>query len=403
MQHVLRLTIAPILSLIIIMMGISCLNTFISLKLVGDGFSSLLTGFTYSSYYAGMMLGAIHNEKIIHAKGHIRSFAIFASVAATTIMLQSFFMPPFPWIIFRFFTGAAVSGLFIVIESWLLLMASPRTRGVVLSLYMIALYMSQSIGQFGINLVQIDSVMPFNLSLIFCTASIIPVCIMKAAAPTLGESEYINVFYIMKKVPLGFFGHLTAGLILGAFYAIGPIFAKMSGFSLLQISLVMSITILGGMALQWPIGKLSDIFQRRHVIIAVCIGLLFVSLILALVSDIPFPVLLILLFMFGGFAFTVYPLNITYTCDFFSSAGITAVTSAALLIFGFGCIIGPSIAPIFLSVFGPSGLFYYTAILATILAILAIYRQQKLPPQPEKTKEPYQIQPGTTGKFPDND
>jgi MFS family permease len=401
MKHVLRLTIAPILSLIIIMMGISCLNTYISLRMTGDGFSSFLTGLTYSSYYGGMMLGAIYNEKIIHAKGHIRSFSIFAATSATTIMLQSFFAPPLPWIFFRFFTGAAVSGLFIVIESWLLLLASPKTRGAVLSIYMIALYVAQSIGQFGINLVQIDSVMPFNLSLIFCTASIIPVCIMRAAAPMITEVHYINVFYILKKVPLGFFGHLTAGLILGAFYAIGPIFAKTSGFTLMQISLVMSITILGGMALQWPIGKLSDLFQRRHIIIADCIGLFMVSCVLAFAPNLSFNLLLVLLFIFGGFAFTIYPLNITYTCDFFSSSGITAVTAAALLIFGFGCIIGPSVAPFFIELFGPNGLFCYTAILAALLAILAIYRQQKLPQQSNEIKEPYHIQPGTTGKFPD--
>jgi len=403
MLHILRLTIAPVLSLIIIMMGIACLNTFISIKMSADGFSTFLTGFTYSSYYAGMMIGAIYCEKVIHSKGHIRSFAMFAAVASTTIMLQSFTEPPVPWVFFRFITGASVAGLFICIESWLLLMASPRTRGAVLSIYMIALYSAQSIGQFGISFVELGSVMPFNLSLIFCTASIIPVCIMKAAAPTLGETEYINVFYIMKKVPLGFFCHLAAGFIIGAFYALGPIYAKESGFTLIQISLVMAITILGGMALQWPIGKLSDIFQRRHIIILVCFFLGVLSIALIFSSELNFNLLLLTLFFYGGFVFTVYPLGITYCCDYFSSAGITAVTAAALLVFGFGCIIGPSVAPFFLTLFGPTGLFSYTALIAALLGILAIYRQQKLPPQSEVTKESYHIHPGSTAKFPEND
>lgn len=402
MLHILRLTIAPVLSLIIIMMGIACLNTFVSLKLSADGFSSLITGISYSVYYAGMMLGAVHLEKVIHSKGHIRSFAMFAAIASTTIMLQSFFAPPIPWLLFRFLTGLAVSGLFIVIESWLLLMASPKTRGSVLSIYMIALYSAQSIGQFGINLVQIDSVMPFNLSLIFCTASIIPVCIMKAAAPTLAESEYINVFYIARKVPLGFLGCLISGLTLGAFYALGPVYAQSAKFSLMQISLVMSIAILGGMALQYPIGKLSDIFQRRHVIIFVSLGMSATCFFLYFVN-MHFGLLLTVLFLYGGFAFTVYPLSITYTCDFFSSAGITAITAGALLIFGFGCIIGPSVAPLFLAILGHKGLFMYTAILGIVLAIFAFYRQQILPKQPELTKESYHVQPSVTGTFSEND
>ena len=160
MKYVLKITIAPILSLVTIMLGISYFNTFVSLKMTNDGFNSFLTGGLYSAYYTGMMIGAIYLERIIQKHGHIRSFSIFAALAGCSIMVQSFFDPSYLWIVLRFITGAAVSGLFIVIESWLLLLASPKTQGVILSVYMIALYTAQCIGQFGIITVPLDSTMP---------------------------------------------------------------------------------------------------------------------------------------------------------------------------------------------------------------------------------------------------
>jgi MFS family permease len=393
MRHILKLIIAPLSSLIIIMLGISYLNTFISLRVTSDGYPSFITGILYSTYYLGMMIGAFYLEKIIHQKGHIRSFAMFAGGVSCIIILQSFTPPPYTWILFRFFTGILVAGLFIVIESWLLLLACPKTRGSVLSLYMIAIYLGQSMGQFGINLVPIQSILPFNLCLIFCTASIIPVCIMKAAAPTLHEAEIINVFYLFKKIPLGFLGNFTAGLILGAFYSLGPVYAKNSGYSLMQISMVMAVTILGGMSLQWPIGKLSDVFPRRNIIIMICFFICTLSLLLVFLHESSYAVHLLLLFILGGFVFTLYPISITYCCDFFSSSGLTSVTAAALLIFGCGCIIGPIMAPFFMLI-GPEGLFLYIALFAFLLTFFAVYRQHTAPPPPKETKENYRVHPG---------
>ncbi len=401
MRTILKLTFAPVASLIIIILGISYLNTFISIRLTNEGYDSTITGLIYSAYYAGMMLGAIYLERIIHKKGHIRSFAIFAAITSTTVMLQSFTFSPYLWILFRFLTGAAASGLFIVIESWLLLLAKPKTRGAVLSIYMVAIYCAQCIGQFGISLVSVEGDIAFNIAVLFATASIIPVCLMKAAAPTLSESQYINIFYLLKKVPVGFLGNFTSGLILGAFYAIGPVYGKKIDLSLFQISLFMAVTIFGGMLLQWPVGKLSDIFQRRHVIIAVSASLFFLSMGLIITSHLSFELKMFFLFLFGGMAFTLYPLSITYCCDYFSSAGITSVTSASLIIYGCGCILGPILAPIFMKILGPSGFFFYIALLSLLMVFVTLYKQHIDPKQPEVSKEPYHILPGTTGKFPE--
>lgn len=403
MKDLLRNTFAPLTSLLIIMLGTSFFNTFMSIRISTDGWNSAMTGLVYSAYYLGMMIGAIYMEKVINRTGHIRAFAIFAACTACAITLQSFTLSPISWLLFRVIMGMACAGLFIVIESWLLLLSSSSSRGAVLSLYMVSLYSAQSVGQFILNFVPIQTNMAFSLTVVFCTLSIIPVCVMKASAPPTHESEYINIFYLLKKVPLGFIGNFIAGLILGSFYALGPVFAKESNFDIWQISLIMSVTIFGGMALQWPIGLFSDLVERRKVIITIALVLLFISIILFTFEHIPFPALLFLLFFYGGFSFTLYPISITYCCDFFSSAGLTSVTCAALVIYGIGCILGPLLSPLVMEVTKPSGLFLFTAILSLILAIYASWRQHKLPQQAKDTKEPYQALPGTSPRAADLD
>lgn len=380
------------------MLGNSFFNTFVSVRISYDGWSSLMAGLLYSSYYAGMMLGAIHMEKVIALTGHIRAFSIFASLTAASIMLQSFTLTPISWIVFRFITGGACAGLFIVIESWLLLLSSAKTRGSVLSLYMISLYTAQSLGQFFLNAVPLGSSSAFSLTVVFCTLSIIPVCLMRAAAPSISEIEYINIFYLLRKVPLGFFGNLVAGMIVSSFYALGPVFARETGYTTWQLTIIMAVTIFGGMALQWPIGIFSDLIERRKVIIITAITLFFISLILFFFHKPPFLVLLLMLFLFGGFSFTLYPLSITYCCDFFSSAGLTSVTCAALLIYGIGCIFGPIISPLIMISTTPEGLFLFSALLSLLLSIYSIWRHHKLPNQPKATKETYQIMTNVSPK-----
>ena len=78
--------------------------------------------------------------------------------------------------------------------------------------------------------------------------------------------------------------------------------------------------------------------------------------------------------LFGGISFTLYPLSITYTCDHFSDKKIVGISCALLVIYGVGCIIGPLISPLFMTLFGPSGLFLYMSILCAVFVLICLWR-----------------------------
>ena len=394
MKELIKRTFAPIFSLLIIMMGTGFFNTFVSYRIADLGHTDFLNGFIYSCYYFGILIGAVYIERLINITGHIRAFAIFAALCSSSVLLQGYTVNPFIWVIFRFILGFGCAGLFIVIESWLLLLSSNDTRGKILSIYMLILYAAQATGQWLLTTLDLSSTVPFSFTAFFCSLSIIPVCLMRANAPINQESEYINIFYILKKTPLGFFANIAGGLVVSSFYSLGPVFAKNSGLSLIQISTFMSVTIFGGMALQWPIGLLSDIFERRKVLATTALTLALLSGILYFVTQMPFFLFIVLSFLYGGLGFTLYPLAITYCCDFFSPAAITAITCASLVIYGIGCILGPLTVPFFMQI-ETTGFFLFTSIIASLLTIFSIYRIYKLPHESKEMKEKFTALPPT--------
>ncbi|MCB1081332.1 MAG: MFS transporter, partial [Chlamydiia bacterium] len=159
MRKVVRGVIPPLISLVIVMLGNGFFNTFTSLRISIDGYASWVIGILNASYYAGVMIGSIYVEKLLDRIGHIRTFAIFASINSFVIVVQSILIGPISWTFFRLLSGLCASGFFIVIESWLLLSTGVKNRGRLLSLYMLTLYLAQGFGQFMLNVSPLTSLL----------------------------------------------------------------------------------------------------------------------------------------------------------------------------------------------------------------------------------------------------
>lgn len=386
----------PIFSLALIMLGQGFFNTFVSIKIANAGYSYSINGLVNSFYYIGMMLGGIYIEKFMTKIGHIRAFAIFASLSAAVICVQSLYFTIMSWMFLRFCTGVCAAGLFIVIESWLLLVSNAKTRGVLLAIYMVALYAAQGLGQFLLNFTSIRSFAPFLVTIFLSCISIVPICLIKSESPQIvKEPSPANIFHICKTSFFGVFGCFISGMVLSAFYSLAPVFAKSSGFSILQVSQIMGFTIFGGLALQWPIGKLSDCIDRLKVLLFVSAALLLISLLLFLEFKMPFACFIILCVLFGGFSFTLYPLSISYTCDRFPHNKIITVTCCMLIVYGLGAILGPLLAPLPMQFISPASLFLYMSVLSLLLIIFGLIQLRK-PRKTEASSEEYVPLPRTT-------
>ncbi len=212
--------LSPIVSLIILVLGNGLFMTYVTVRLKLAGYSSGIVGIITASYYAGILLGCVRAEKYISRIGHIRSFASFASLTAVIILLQGLFINSWYWGVLRFLSGFSMAGLFVTIESWLLVKSTTETRGKILSIYMTAFYAAQALGQFLLDVSDPLSLIPFVITAILTSLSIIPVSMTRTLAPSIEEPSFLSIFKLLKITPLGVTGCTLSGVLLGTIYGL---------------------------------------------------------------------------------------------------------------------------------------------------------------------------------------
>jgi MFS family permease len=159
-------------------------------------------------------------------------------------------------------------------------------------------------------------------------------------------------------------------LIGSAFYALVPVWMQSRGIERATIGLFMLAAVLGGLAFQVPVGRLSDRFDRRIVLAALSIG--FAGSAVALVH-LPrtLPVILPAAALLGGFMSTLYPVCVAHALDRMPADRVVAVSSRLILASGLGSVLGPLIGMSLMERFEIDGIFYFMGTAAFLLAVVA--------------------------------
>lgn len=372
MGKILKSIIAPLISLLILVLGTGFFMTYLTVRLRLEGFGTAAAGYVTAAYYGGLFLGSFKSEKYISRLGLIKSYALFAVITAVLSMLQGLYINPWFWVILRFFGGFAMAALFIVTESWFLVKSTHETRGKVLSIYMIIFYGGIALAQLLLDIPNLSSFTPFAITGILCCVSILPIMMTNKTAPKAMEASFLNVFKLFKASPLGFIGCVISGVMLGTIYGLSPSYAKDIQMNVSEIAIYMGVTIFGGLLLQWPLGHLSDRVDRRNVIFLAAIATLLLSLAIAFQGNAYPNLLLLTALIFGGFSFTLYPLCLSHSCDFVPAKDYVAASGGLQIAYGIGAIIGPLTAPLSMRAMGPSGLYFYFCGVAGLLALFAL-------------------------------
>src|SRR3546814_8356422 len=168
------------------------------------------------------------------------------------------------------------------------------------------------------------------------------------------------------------------------------------GFSTAMVSLFMSLVILGGAMLQWPIGRLSDAIDRRLTIALASFLAAAISATIALSSSQVGNALFPLGFVLGGTIFPLYSLSVAHTNDFMHDDDLIAASSGLLLSFGLGALFGPYAASQVMKILGPAGLFVHIAAVAASLGLFAVVQAVSRAPVAITDRDRFVFVPETT-------
>ncbi|WDP89591.1 MAG: MFS transporter [Desulfobacter sp.] len=353
--------------------AMSLLTTFLSLRLSMAGVSVQTTGLVLTAYYAGLTLGTFICGGMIRQVGHIRAFAAFAAVSTAVVLVHGVAVNVPLWICLRLICGIGNTGMFMVLESWLNECAEPGARGRVFSMYMIMTYLGATLGQKLLTMAGVEEQTLFLLVGVFMALSIVPVVVTRSIHPELPEPAQIKFCKIFRRTPIGMAGVFIAGLLLSAFYAMGPVFAHDINMDVDQLSWFMTLSVLGGLLFQWPVGAISDRIDRSLVLPALGIILAGIAILICIFFGRSINTLLGASVFFGGILFTLYPVAVARAHDLFEPKDVVKVSSALLLVYGIGSVIGPVAAPWAMALARtPFGLYYFFAAGSLSFAVFAL-------------------------------
>ncbi|CAN4279394.1 MFS transporter [Pseudoxanthomonas sp. LjRoot125] len=362
---------ALLASVALLLGGNGLLGTLLAVRSQTEGWGEQTTGLVMSGYFIGFFLGTFTAPPLIRRVGHIRAFAFHAALAAAAVLVFPLWANPVAWMALRIVTGMALVGLCTVIESWLNAQSAPEHRSRVFGVYMVVSLLALAAGQLLLDLQPPRSPVLFSVVAILFALAILPVSITRLSPPPVATAPRAGILQICRTAPSAAAGALLAGTALGAFWGMGAVYAGSLGLDRAGIGTFMAATILGGAALQLPIGRLSDRGDRRSMLAGVsALGAVVAACALQLDPTARAGVLA-LFFLFGGLAFALYPLAVAHLLDRLPAEQLLAGCSALLLLNGIGAAIGPAAAGLVMERWGAGALPVFFAITLALLALVA--------------------------------
>ncbi len=368
---------ALFLGLGMMMLGNGLQGSLLGIRASAEGFGTGTTGLVMSGYYFGFLAGSLLTPRIVSKVGHVRVFSALASLASVAALVHAIFVEPVTWTAMRFLTGFCYAGLYVVAESWLNDRATNETRGQVLSVYMVVLLGGLAGGQFLLNVADTGGLMLFLLSSILVSLALVPISITAGPAPDFEAPTKIGLLQLYRTSPLGVLGAMGTGFAHGILFGMGAVYAGRIGLSIAEVSLFMSAAIFGGILFQWPIGRLSDRFDRRRLITMVAFLAAILAFAAVSVAGFSQELLFALTLLFGGMTLPMYSLCIAHTNDHLDPKQMVAASGTLVLLGGIGASFGPMSAAGMMGLMGPDGFFMILGGVHAAIGFFAIYRMSR--------------------------
>ncbi len=351
-----------LLGILLLMLGNGVQGTLLGIRGTLQGFSTFELSIVTSSYFLGFLIGSHIAPMLIQKVGHVRVFAALASIISAVLVLYPVLLDWQIWAAMRVLIGLSFAGVYITAESWLNNASTNETRGQALSAYMIVqmlgIVAAQGLIAWGNPL---DFAM-FVIPSVLVSFSFIPLLLAATQTPTFETQKSLPFRELFRTSPVGCMGMLISGGVFSAMFGMASVWGTVALLTVKQIALFTSALYIGGLCLQYPIGWLSDHYDRRKIMLGMA-AVAAVTMAIAGLLPLPFPALLVVAAILGGITYPMYSLLIAYTNDFLAKEQMAAASAGMVFLNGFGAIFGPIVTGWLMGVVGARGFFLFIGVL----------------------------------------
>jgi len=370
--------------------------TLLALRMTAEGFDASDVGIVTTGYFVGQLVGAMFCGRIIEQVGHVRAFAAFASLISASVIGYAVHVDLTFWTALRVVHGICIAGSLMVAESWLNGATANKSRGRLLALYTIIQYLAMSFGQQLLNLEEPTSFVLFTFASILFSLALVPLVLSRSVTVEEVLPSRLAFMELFRISPLGVIGCFAGGALVATLLGLMPVYLGDQGYSVFDIALFMSVIILGGLVVQYPVGRASDLFDRRTVIaVSLFAGGGFCFAIVAM-PDLGFWPLAGLTIVYGGVTYAIYPLAVSHANDYLDPSDLVAASAGLIMAMAVGAALGPLATSMVMEWTGPDGLYLFSGATCLALGGFAVFRMTRLAAPAMDDQGPYVLVSRTT-------
>ncbi|MAC46520.1 MAG: MFS transporter [Oceanospirillum sp.] len=377
------------------MLGNGLINILLPVRMQLEQMSTDTIGMVLSLYYVGMLAGSLLSKNLINRSGHIRMFAGSIALAAVSILICSLYTDPILWGAMRVLIGFCCACAYTAMESWLNGASTKETRGKILAFYNAVVLGAMFAGQFLINLASPAEAILFVLAGIILCLAVVPMAWSRQRGPEVSDTESMSITALFKRSPLGVVACFTSGIIYSAVFNLVPLFASHYGITGFDLSLYAGSAILGAFLLQFPVGYLSDRFDRRSVLFMALLLSSAVGFSVQVLAEMQwFIAMSVTTAISAGIIACTYPLSISEVFDKLKQSEMVAAMGSLIMAFSIGGAFGPYGVSLVMRQFGNDALFYFLGCIQLMLAAFVVLQMRVRTALPAEEQENFVMQSG---------
>lgn len=389
-------TIALLVSVALVWTANGLCFTLLAVRLNAEGYSASDVGIVTTGYFVGQLVGAIFCGWMIERVGHVRAFAAFASIISASVIGYALYVDLTVWTILRTVHGMCIAGSVMVAESWLNGATSNQGRGRLLAVYTIIQYLAMSAGQQLLNLEAPTSFVLFTVASILFSLALVPLVLSRSVAGGEVAPSRLSFIQLFRISPLGVIGCFAGGVLVATLLGLMPVYLGTRGYEIFDIALFMSVIILGGLVVQYPIGRASDRFDRRTVIALSLFAGGAVCFAIVAAPELGFWPLAGMTILYGGIIYALYPLAVSHANDYLDPADLVAASAGLIMAMAVGAALGPLATAMVMETIGPAGLYIFSGGTCAVLGGFAVYRMTRRAATSMEDQGPYVLVSRTT-------
>lgn len=339
----------------------------------------------------GGLVGCVIAGPMIRRVGHARAFSCSMALVILSALTISLGMHPILWVLARGLYGAAGNTNFIISQSWLNHASDNRWRGRAMAMFYMAYVIGLGTGAWLFGQIPADGNLPPLITIFFTAIAILPIGLTRLPTPPAPAKVSIDIPMVWRASPVAFIGVLAAGGLSMVVQGFTPIYAAANQVSQGDVANLMFVMQLGLIAIQYPMGTLSDRIDRRLVLIATCL-IIVVAGFFALSASFGNLLLLMVVFaLFAGAVETVYSIANAHANDRTDPADFVPLASTMLVAWSVAATLVPMLVTVLTPVFGPRTFIYAAMAVAALYALFVLARLRKRDEVPAGERETFEL------------